>query len=88
MICKLRMKEGNVLFNNTFLICLYGKGQFRQETCFHHYMGYFFLISNKSSFISTIPDRTVHTTAVGTLVMEHWLEREISQWVHHEGLIQ
>ena len=23
-----------------------------------------------------------------TPVMEHWLEREIAQWVHHEVLIQ
>ena len=23
-----------------------------------------------------------------TPVVEHWLEREIAQWVHHEGSIQ
>ena len=23
-----------------------------------------------------------------TPVVEHWLEREIAQWVHHEGLIR
>ena len=27
-------------------------------------------------------DRIVHTTAFVTPVMEHWLEREIAQWVH------
>ena len=27
-------------------------------------------------------DRTTHTTAFVTLVMEDWLEREIAQWVH------
>ena len=27
-----------------------------------------------------------HPTAFVTLVMEHWLEREIAQWVHHEGM--
>ena len=27
-------------------------------------------------------DRITHTTAFVTLVMEHWLEREIAQWVH------
>ena len=26
-------------------------------------------------------DRVTHTTAFVTLVMEHWLEREIAQWV-------
>ena len=28
-------------------------------------------------------DRIAHTTAFGTPVVEHWLEREIAQWVHH-----
>ena len=27
-------------------------------------------------------DRITHTTAFGTPVVEHWLEREIAQWVH------
>ena len=27
-------------------------------------------------------DRIKHTTAFVTPVMEHWLEREIAQWVH------
>ena len=27
-------------------------------------------------------DRIAHTTAFGTPVVEHWLEREIAQWVH------
>ena len=39
-----------------------------------------FPISNKGSFICTIPtDRIAHTTAFVTAVMEHWLEREIDQ---------
>ena len=33
-------------------------------------------------------DRTAHTTALVTPVVEHWLERETAQWVHHEGLIR
>ena len=33
-------------------------------------------------------DRITHTTAFVTPVVEHWLEREIAQWVHNEGLIQ
>ena len=33
-------------------------------------------------------ERIAHTTAFGTPVVEHWLEREIAQWVHHEGLIR
>ena len=27
-------------------------------------------------------DRMTHTTAFVTPVVEHWLEREIAQWVH------
>ena len=30
-------------------------------------------------------DKIAHTTA---FVMEHWLEREIDQWVHNEGSIR
>ena len=26
--------------------------------------------------------------AFSILVMQHWLEQEIAQWVHHEGSIQ
>ena len=33
-------------------------------------------------------DRIKHTTAFVTPVMEHWLEREIAQWVHNEGWIR
>ena len=29
----------------------------------------------------------IHTTTFGVRVMEHWLEQEIAQWVHHEGSI-
>ena len=32
--------------------------------------------------------RMTHTTAFGTPVVEHWLEREIAEWVHHEGSIR
>ena len=33
-------------------------------------------------------DRITHTTTSVTPVMEHWLEREIAQWVHHGRAIQ
>ena len=35
-------------------------------------------INSKGSFICAI----THTTAYVTPVVEHWLEREIAQWVH------
>ena len=33
-------------------------------------------------------DRIAHTMAFGAPVVEHWLEWEIAQWVHHEGSIR
>ena len=33
-------------------------------------------------------ERIIHTMAFVTPVVEHWLEREIAQWVHNEGSIQ
>ena len=33
-------------------------------------------------------DMITHTMAFVTPVVEHWLEQEIAQWVHHELLIQ
>ena len=41
-----------------------------------------FSISSKGYFICTIQDRTAHTTPFVKSVVEHWLEREIAQWVH------
>ena len=32
-------------------------------------------------------DRMTHNTAFATPVVEHWFERDIAQWVHHEGSI-
>ena len=33
-------------------------------------------------------DRITHTTVFVTPVVEHWLEREIAQWVRQEGSIR
>ena len=45
--------------------------------------GLLFPISSKGSFYMHHPtDRIIHTTAFVTPVAEHWLEREIAQWVH------
>ena len=43
-----------------------------------------FSISSKGSFICTIPNRITHTSLV-TPVVEHRLEQQIAQWIHHEG---
>ena len=85
------MQEGNVLFNdalNTFYLQLYGiRGMVkdhsdseRQNPLPPHEL--LFPINSKGYFISIIPHRITHTTAFVTQVVEHWLEREIAQWVH------
>ena len=87
----------NILFNdtlNTFYLWLYGVRHMvkdhsdseRGNPLLPH--GLLFLIDSKGSFICTIPDRIAHTTAFVMPVVEHWLEREIAQWVHHEGSIR
>ena len=43
--------------------------------------GLFFYMQHSS-------DRIAHTKAFLTSVVEHWLEQEIAQWVHHEGSIR
>ena len=84
-------KGRSVIFNdalNTFYIRLYGVGHMvkdhsdseRGNSLPPH--GLLFPISSKGSFICIIPDRITHTTAFVTPVVEHWLEREIAQWVH------
>ena len=45
--------------------------------------GLLFPINSKGFFYMHNPiDRIAHTTAFVTPVVEHWLEREIAQWVH------
>ena len=85
-----------VLFNdalNTFYLRLYGV---RHMVKYHSDSergnplpphGHLFPISSKGYFIC-ITDRITHTTAFVTPVVEHWLEREIAQWVHHEKSIR
>ena len=88
---KISPNEGNVLFNdalNTFYLRLYGVRHLVKDHSDsekgnplppHRLL---FPISSKGSFICTIPDRIAHTTAFVKPVVDHWLEREIAQWVH------
>ena len=46
------------------------------------------IISNGSFYMPHPTDRIAHTTACVTPVVEHWLEREIVQCVHHTGSIR
>ena len=51
--------------------------------------GLLFPISSKGSFICIIPQTGQHIPQpLLHIVVEHWVEREIAQWVHHEGSIR
>ena len=80
---------------NTFYLQLYGVGHMvkdhsdseRGNPLPPH--GLLFLIHSKVFFyMHHSTDRIAYTTAFVTPVVEHWLEREIAQWVHHEGSIR
>ena len=84
-------KEGNVLSNNalnTFYLRLYGVRHMvkdhsdseRGNPLLPH--GLLLSINSKVFYMHHPTDRITHTTAFVTPVMEHWLEREIAQWVH------
>ena len=85
-------KEGNVLFNdalNIFFIYGYIRYMVKNHSNSERgslllpQHGLLFLISNKGVFYIHHPaDRIPHTTSFVTPVVEHWLEREIAQWVH------
>ena len=91
-------EEGCVLFNdafNTLCLRLLGVGHMvkdhtdseRGNPLPPH--GLLFPISSKGSFIWTIPQAGQHIPRpFVTPVVEHWLEREIAQWAHHEGSIR
>ena len=74
-------KEGNVLFNdalNIFYLRLYGDSEKGNPLPPHRLI---FPINSKSFYMHHPTDRIAHTTAFVTPVVEHWLEREIAQWV-------
>ena len=88
-----RERERNVLFNDalsTLYLRLYGVRHMVKDHSDsekgnplppHRLL---LSISSKGSFYMHHPtDRITHTTAFVTPVVEHWLEREIAQWVHH-----
>ena len=51
-------------------------------------MGCSFRLTARVFYMHHPTDRIAHTTAFVTPVVGHWLEREIAQWVHHEGSIR
>ena len=53
----------------------------RKETCCRH-IGYSYRLTQGFFYMHHPTDRITHTTAFVTPVVEHWLEREIAQWIH------
>ena len=84
-------KEGNVLFNgalSTYYLRLYGvrtmvNDQIAREKTRCRHMGYSFRLTARVLLYapSYRQDSAYHGNV--TPVVEHWLEREIAQWVHH-----
>ena len=90
-------KEGNVLFNDALNTLNFSYGNkasdiwsrttqiMKEETRCRH-IGYSFRVSACFFLYMHHPtEKIAHNTAFVTPVVEHWLEREITQWVHHEG---
>ena len=87
----MKKEEGNILFNdalNTFNLRLYGVRHMvkdhsdskRGNPLPPHRLVYFRLAVRVLLYASShIQDNTYQ---FGTPVVEHWLEREIAQWVH------
>ena len=90
-------KEGNVLFNDALNTFSYGYMTSdiwyrttqiaRKETRCRH-MGYSFWLAAIVFYVHQPKDRIAHTNAFVTPVVEHWMEQEIAQWIHHEGSIR
>ena len=61
----------------------------REKTHCRH-MGYPFQLAARVLLYASShrQDNTYQDLWYTSPVMEHWLEREIAQWVHHEGSIQ
>ena len=53
----------------------------REETCCRH-IGYSFRLAAGVLLYAPSHRQIAHTTAFVKPVVEHWLEREIAQWVH------
>ena len=79
-------KEGRVLFNNavnTFYLRLYGVGYMVKDHPDSKRGNLLPLHGVQQGFFLYAPSHRQDST-----IMVHWLEREIAQWVHHEGSIR
>ena len=80
-------KEGNILFIdalNTFYLRLYGVRHMVKDHADSERGNPLppHRVQEELFYMHHHTDRIIHTTAFVTPVVEHWLEREIAQWVH------
>ena len=75
---------------NSFYFWLYGVRHMEKDhsaTCSCDHMPTLFDWQQELFYMHHPTDRIEHTMAFVTPVVEHWLEREVAQWVHHEGSV-
>ena len=58
---------------------IFKKGNYLWATLFNYHQNIFYMHYPS--------DKNAHTMAFVITFMEHWLEQEIAQWVHHERSI-
>ena len=75
-------KEGNVLFNDALNTIVYGYRTIQIAKPAAATWATIFDLQPVLFYMHHPTDRITHTTAFVTPVVEHWLEREIAQWVH------
>ena len=87
--CFIKERKGNALFNdtlNTFYLRLYGVGHMVKDHSDSERGNplppHGLLFPIQFFYMHHPTDRIAHTTAFVTPIVEHWLEREIAQWVH------
>ena len=81
-------KKGNAVFSdalNTFHLRLYGVGHMVKDHSDSEKGNSFRLAARVLLYA---PFHRQDSTVFVTPVVEHWLEREIAQWVHHEASIR
>ena len=55
-----------------------------EETCCHHFMGYSFRLAERDLLYA--PSHR-HTMTIVASAVEHSVNQEMAEWVHHEGSI-
>ena len=66
-----------------------GRGKKEGNVLFNDALNTFYLrLYSVRHMVKDHPAPSPHTMTFVTLIVEHWLEREIAPWVHNEGSIR